>query len=487
MVSPRTVVVAYTVGVLVTLVAAFAPAWRASRIPPVAAMREDVTVPQRSLHRRIVIGTSVLALGVIGLVLGFTVADGKSAISAVGLGTFLIFMGVVTLSPAISRPSIAIIGAPVKSSRGTVGRLAVENAQRNRRRTASTASALMIGLALVSAISVLASSTTASVDKTVDAQFSFDQLISTANFTPFSPDVANEVAQVAGVQTVSRMRLANTSIDGTTQYMTGVDPSTIGTVLNLTDINATFGSLAHGEVALDSSGMDAAGLAIGDTVKVTFPTGQRELTIASTYEKSSTFSGYVTDNSTFADVGLKPLDFQVYVKNSPDADPATVRSSIDTVLAAYPNVQVQDQTQFKDSVRAQVNQLLTLIYGLLFLAIIIAVLGIVNTLALSVIERTREIGLLRAVGMTRRQLRRMVRLESLVIAVYGAILGVVVGVGFGVALQHAAASTGIDVLDVPWVNLVVFVLLAAIVGVLAALWPARRAAKLDVLKAVTTE
>jgi putative ABC transport system permease protein len=375
----------------------------------------------------------------------------------------------------------------VKSLYGTVGRLSVENAQRNRRRTAATASALMIGLALVSAISVIAASTTASINDSVDRQFRFNQLLTTANFLPFSPNVADEVEQLPGVETVSRFRAANAVINDQDAFVSAVDPATIGQVLNLDDIAASFDSLDDGEVALDTDGMTAGGYSIGDEVTVNFPTGERTLTIASTYDKSITFSGYVTTLGTLADAGLKPQDFQAYIKNSPDADPADVRAGIDAVLETYPTVQVQDQQEFKDAVQGQVNQLLTLIYGLLALAIVIAVLGIINTLALSVIERTREIGLLRAVGMTRKQLRRMVRLESLVIAVYGALLGVVVGVGFGVALQRASASTGIDVLDVPWLNLVVFVVLAAIVGVLAALWPARRAARLDVLSAITTE
>jgi ABC-type antimicrobial peptide transport system permease subunit len=486
-ISLRTVGIAYVVGVVVTLIAAWAPAWRAAKIPPVAAMRDDITTPQRSLRRRLVIGVGVLTVGVGAMLLGFTVAEGGGAAGAVGFGAFLVFMGVITLSPIISKPVIAVLGSPVRSLYGTVGGLAVENAQRNRRRTASTASALMIGLALVSAISVMAASITTSLNNSVDEQFRFNQLLTTSNFTPFSPNIADDVAQIDGVATVSRFRAANASIDDADNFVSAVDPATVAEVLNLDDIDASFQDLNDGEIALDTDGMKAGGYQIGDHVDVIFPTGPQTLTIASTYTKSITFSGYVTTLGTLADAGLKPLDFQVYIKNSPTADAAAVRAGIDDVLASYPTVEVQDQQEFKDAIEGQVNQLLTLIYGLLFLAIVIAVLGIINTLALSVIERTREIGLLRAVGMTRKQLRRMVRLESLVIAVYGALLGVVVGVGFGAALQQASSSSGIDVLEIPWVNLMVFVVLAALVGVLAALWPARRAAKLDVLQAITTE
>ncbi len=190
---------------------------------------------------------------------------------------------------------------------------------------------------------------------------------------------------------------------------------------------------------------------------------------------------------TAHDAGVSDVDTTVYALAAPGVDAASLRPAIDAALAAYPNVRVQDQTEFKAQVRGQINQLLSLIYALLALAIFIAVLGIVNTLVLSVVERTREIGLLRAIGTTRRQLRRMIRVESVVIAVFGALLGIVLGLVFGVALQRAIADQGINVLSIPWVLLVAFLVVAGLVGVLAALWPARRAARLDVLRAVTTE
>jgi len=487
-ISLDTIIVSYIVGVVVTLVAAWAPAWRAARIPPVAAMRADVGIPQRTLTRRIVIGVSALAVGVLAMALGFTVVGGGQAAGMVGFGTFLIFMGIVTLSPAISRPVVGVIGAPVIATRGTVGQLAVGNAQRNRRRTASTASALMIGLALISAFGVLATSVTASLDRVVDESFTFDELLSTANFVPFSPEIADAVSEIEGVETVSRLRMNNAEVEGQNAFVSGVDPSTVAEVLNLAELDESFNELGPGEFALDTNGIETHGLSIGDQVTMTFPTGEQELTLASSYVANPTlFVGYVVSNEVFHEAGLKPLDLQVYVKNAPDADSQAVRAEMDTIVSGYPSVRVQDQAEIKDDVQGQINQLLTLIYGLLALAIVIAVLGIVNTLALSVVERTREIGLMRALGVTRKQMRRMIRLESLVIAVYGAILGVVVGVGFGVALQRALSSSGIDVLDIPWVSLVIFIVASAIVGVLAALWPARRAAKLDVLQAITTE
>ncbi|HVQ87294.1 MAG TPA: FtsX-like permease family protein, partial [Actinomycetes bacterium] len=484
---PRTIVIAYVVGIVVTVVAAWAPAWRAARIPPVAAMRDDMTVPQRSLKLRLTIGAIVMALGALALVVGFTVADGSGAAAMVGLGTFLVFMAVVTVSPALSRPVVGVIGAPVKGTRGTVGRLAVENAQRNRRRTASTASALMIGLALVSAVTVISSSFTASINQTLDEQSRFDLELSTANFTAFSPKIANQISALDGVADVSRLRLNSAMANGASATVTGVDPATVSNVFDLSTINATFDQLEPGEVALDTNGLKTNGLKIGDKVTLEFPTGKQELTVASTYDPGISLNGYVVSNTVFDDAGLAPLDFNVYINAVDDAAVPGLRTAIDDILTAYPSVQVQDQAQIKEDLKNQINQLLVLIYGLLALAILIAILGIVNTLALSVVERTREIGLLRAIGLTRPQLRRMVRLESLVIAVYGALLGIVVGVGFGVALQQTLKDSGIQVLEIPWIELVLFVVFAAIAGMLAALWPARRAAKFDVLQAITTE
>jgi putative ABC transport system permease protein len=345
----------------------------------------------------------------------------------------------------------------------------------------------MIGLALVSAISVIAASTTASINGAVDDQFKLDLLVETGDFTPFSPAIADEIEDIDGVSSVSRLRATNAVVDGVDHFITGVDPATIGNAIDIESMGAQFESLTPDEFALDADGIESNGLSIGDTVEIEFPTGPQELTLASSYEGSITFVGYVMSLEAFDAAGIKPLDFQVYVNFDEGADADAVRSQIETILEDYPRVELRDQAEFKEAIQEQVNQLLTLIYGLLALAIIIAILGIVNTLALSVIERTREIGLLRAVGMTRGQLRNMIRWESIVIAVYGALLGVVVGVGFGVALQRASASSGIDRLAIPWVSLVVFVIVAAIVGLFAAWWPARRAAKLDVLKAITTE
>jgi putative ABC transport system permease protein len=230
------------------------------------------------------------------------------------------------------------------------------------------------------------------------------------------------------------------------------------------------------------------GVSVGAPLSVALPTGEQQLQVTGIYAQSQLmFGDLVVGLGTLEQGGISPADSVVYVVSEPGADLASVETGIDEVTAELPTVAVKDQEAFKAEQRSQVNQLLAIVYAMLGLAIIIAVLGIVNTLALSVLERTREIGLLRAVGLSRKQLRRMVRLESFAIAVLGAVLGVGLGLVFGVALQRALSGEGLELLSVPWVQLAVFVVLAALVGILAALWPARRAARLDVLRAITTE
>jgi putative ABC transport system permease protein len=226
---------------------------------------------------------------------------------------------------------------------------------------------------------------------------------------------------------------------------------------------------------------------VGDTVPVTWLNGnQMDLRVGGIYDRNDMLGGYLVSLDTAADGGTRPVDILTFVKLDDGANAAEVRQRLDDGLSDNPAVELKDQDEYTDSVQAQVNQLLGLIYGMLALAVVIAVLGIVNTLALSVTERTREIGLLRAIGMSRRQLRRMIRLESVVMAIFGAVLGLVVGLGFGISLQRTLADDGISELRVPGVQLVIFLVVAALVGVLAAVWPARRAAKLDVLKAIAT-
>ena len=480
----RTVVVAYAVGVLVTLVAAYLPARHAAKVPPVAAMRDDVSIPESSMRRRLIGGTLVTVLGAGLMVWALAFGGG---LQPLGGGVLAVFIGVAMLSPVIGRPIVAAIAWPYPRLFGTVGVLARENARRNPRRTAATASALMIGLALVTTMAVLGQSTKSSVDELVSTDLKADYVVSNAVQTPFSAAIAPKIAAVPGVSAAVPFRFANATVDGAQTFIAGFDAPQFSQVVTLT---VKSGNLQTGDdgILVTSTKAESAGWKVGDTVKVKLPAATKDLRITGIIAPTNFVgSDVVLPLAALEAGGVAPADSFIYVTRAPGADPSTVTSGIDSVLAELPTVTLKDQNAFADQQRAPVDQLLSIIYALLGLAVIIAVLGIVNTLALSVIERTREVGLLRAVGMSRRQLRSMVRLESVAIAVLGAVLGILLGLIFGISLQRALSDQGISVLNVPATQLVIFVVLAALVGVLAAVFPARRAARMDVLRAITTD
>jgi putative ABC transport system permease protein len=482
---PRTVLIAYAVGVIVTLVAAYVPARRAAKVAPVAAMRDDIALPYSSRKRPAGLGGALTALGAGAMVAGLFF-DVPQAGWLVGAGIVAVFVGVALLAPVIGPPIVRVISAGFPRLFGPVGRLARENAQRNPRRTAATASALMIGLALVAAMAVLGQSTNKSIDKALDDGLHADFVVSNPIGQPFSTAVADQIARLDGIVEVAQVRYNGAQVDGDDVFVAAFEPAAYAQAVDF-DVSEGEAALEPGDVLVSETYAEEHQVAVGDPLSMAFPTGEQSLQVTGIYPQGQQFNDMAVGLDTLAAAGIRPADSLVYVVTEPDADLATVREGIDEVTAELPLIAVKDQEEFKADQRAQVNQLLFLVYALLGLAIIIAVLGIVNTLALSVLERTREIGLLRAVGLSRPQLRRMVRLESIAIAVLGAVLGVGLGLVFGIALQRSQAGEGLEVLAVPWVQLLVFVLLAGVVGVLAALWPAHRAARMDVLRAITTE
>ncbi len=485
--APRTVVASFVVGILVTLVAAYLPARRAGLVPPVAAMRDDVVIAEGSLHRRVWFGLALVAVGAALMGLGLY-ADVPNATYWVGGGILGVVLGVAFTSPLIGRPVIALLGALFRRMFGAVGLMAQQNAQRNPRRTAATASALMIGVTLVSMMTVFGASAKASVDKVIARDFAADYVVSNAIGLPFSAAVTDQVAAVPGVQTVARFRYDPLAIDGDRRYVAAVDVAALTRIRPLPMVKGSFSDLTDGTVLVSDKRAASDKLSVGSTITATANGRTTTPRIAGIYESTPMVgAGYLFSLGGFQALGMPQEDSYAYVTRTPGADAATVTRALDTALADQPLVTLKDQREFADEQRAPIDQMLYLIDALLGLAVVIAILGIVNTLALSVIERTREIGLLRAVGLSRRQLRSMLRLESIVIAVLGAALGVGLGVLFGVALQRSLASDGIDVLSIPGAQLAGFVVLAAVVGLLAALWPGRRAARLDILRAVTTE
>ena len=483
--SPRTAVISYAVGLMVTLIAAYLPARRAAKIAPVAAMRDDIALPESSIRRRMIFG---VVLGVVGaglMTLGL-IGEGGNGALMVGLGVLGILLAVSAMSPVLGRPVLHGLGAIYRRLFGTVGNLATQNALRNPRRTAATASALMIGLALVTTMSVLGASINKSIDVSVKKEFTTDYLVSNAIGQPFSSTIGEQIARIDGVGQSSAAQTTAFKIKGSSVYGTAVDSSSLNSIFKLTYLKGSK-ILGSGEIALSEDVAFKYGAKVGDTVTLQFPSGNLQAEVAGIYKTTYVVGSAMIPFSTVADAKLKRADSGISVNAAPGVDKIALGKRIEAVTKPYPTVTVQNQKDFAESQRSQVNQLLYLIYALLGLAIVIAVLGIINTLALSVIERTREVGLLRAVGLSRRQLRRMVRLEAIAIAVLGAILGVVMGLAFGFVLQRAVADQGITDLAVPWFRLLIFVLVSALVGVLAAVLPARRAAKLNVLNAISTE
>lgn len=483
-VRPRTVLVALVVGVLVTAAAAIVPAIRASRIPPVAAMRDDYVLPTASLRRRTRLGSVALAIGAVLLTLG--VRGGQA--TEIGLGAILLFRGVIALSPMLGRPLLAGAGSVLARLWQAPGRLARENALRNPRRTAATASALMIGVALTSTMSVLASSITTSAAAAIDESVGADFIVTAAHFAPISDGIADRIRQVPGVGAVTSFRVGSMKVAGGITQVQGVTAATVSQTLRLTPRAGTVTGLAPGGLLVSESTASAHHWAVGTTVPVSFAlTGPQTLRLQGIYAKNPIAGDYLIAMPTYEANFRNRLDIVVAATAAPGAPLGTVRQGLAHALAAAPAVTLRDQSEFKQDQKRQINQVLVFVLALLLLSLVIAWLGIVNTLALSVIERTREIGLLRAVGMSRRQVRRMVRLEAVVIAVFGALLGVGLGLGYGVALVQALHAQGVESTSIPAGQLVGYLVVGIVAGITAAWWPARRAARLDVLKAIATE
>ncbi|MDH6628007.1 putative ABC transport system permease protein [Streptomyces sp. LBL] len=485
-ITPGTVGAALAVGILITMLAAWLPGRRAAKIPPVAAMSSlHAQATTKSLVLRNTLGALFSAAGV-AVVLAATTMSGSDGQAPMGLGAVLLIIGVFILTPLLSRPLIAA-AAPVLRVFGVSGKLARQNSVRNPRRTAATASALMIGLTLITGMTVVAGSVQKSIDKMAASAIRADYVISMANGNQLSPDVERKLRGIDDVTAVSPLRGAPSRIGGETEYLTGVTGDAIA---ELTDLKVDNGSFEVGgtRVVVDDKTAELRGWKGGSGFTVAYEDGKKQqLTVAAVYERNDLIQGILVDNATLSPHLSDPADAQVMVKTSDGASGAT-KDKLEKALGSNPAIKVQSKQDVSDDIAQLFTLMLNMLYGLLAMAVIVAVLGVINTLAMSVFERSQEIGMLRAIGLDRKGIKRMVRLESLVISLFGGVLGIGLGVFFGWAGgELLGASLPTYELVLPWARMAVFLLLAAAVGVLAALWPARRAARLNVLTAIKSE
>jgi putative ABC transport system permease protein len=483
--APRTVLVSLLTGVLVSAASAVLPARKAAKAPPIAAMRDLAHDSSGWSRRRVVIGAAVTGAGVTALSLGLLLDPKRKVL--VGLGAAAIFVGVAVLGPVIARPMSRLIGAPLPALKGMPGTLAKENAVRNPKRTSATAAALMIGVSLVAFIAIFGSSTKKSLTADTDKTFTSDFLIDTGSFAALSPELAKRLARLPEVEAASGVRSNTAEIDGAVSDLVAVDPASYGRIAHPGITKGRLEDLDADGIAVLDTVAGAKGWSVGEEVRARFAeTGEQRLTVAAIFSDkqqvgSSYLLGLPAHDANFTD----RLDGKVLVKRAEGVSPGTARAAVERVTADYPTARLQDRSEYKRAQSAEVDKELGLLYVLLALAVLIALLGIANTLALSVFERTRELGLLRAIGMARRQVRAMVRWESVIIALFGTCMGLVIGLFFSWAMVKAVPDQA--ALTVPLGQLAAGTLLAALAGVIAAILPARRAARLDVLAAIATE
>lgn len=492
----RTITVSLIVGILVTVVASLIPALRATRVPPVAALREGVAMPEtRSSRLAFPLAVLLTGLGVGLMALGlFFVSGTTSALSLTGGGAALAFVGVALLSPRLVGPIASVVGAPLERLFGLTGRLARENSVRQPGRTATTAAALMVGVALVCFAAIFAAGANKTIADAVDSGLRGQVILQNqAGFGSFTPQAGEAVKAIPGVEIVSPVRGARTRVQGVSgkQGLAGIDPATFQRVYRLT---VTGGSPPDAIRALPDDGLlvekgwaQDHDLELGSAVVLATPrSGPLRLRVRGIFEdKGQLVGSLVVSNAVLGEKFAVDKDQLTFVGLTGGRESPAVKRTIDRLLARdFPQVEARTAAQFKQDQRDQINQLLGLIYALLALTVIVALFGIVNTLVLSITERTRELGMLRAIGTSRRQVKRMIRLEAVITALIGGVLGLVLGVGLSVLVTRAIDDFS---LAFPVGTLIVVLIASGAAGVLAAVLPARRAARLDVLEALAYE
>jgi putative ABC transport system permease protein len=479
---PRTMLASMLTGIVVTVVAAWLPARRAAKVAPIEALRDTALDTPAHARRRIAIGVLTSVAG------GVLIAQGLSGagVKAVGLGALGVFFGVAMLGPAIARRFAQIAGWPLPRARGVAGTLARENAMRNPRRTSATSSALMVGIALVAFITVFAASAKSSVATSVDRAMKTDWIVTTQfGMGGLSPSVTQRIAALPETSGVTALRYFDAKVGTTTTSASAIDPARVERSVRLDIRSGSIAGLGVHGVAVRAEVARKKGLHLGDAVTMFFPeTGNQSFHVVAVYGTKEPIGDYAISLQAFDANTATHVDNDVVVSAASGVPKQQARQAIEAVLKDYPTAELMTKSEFKGSMANQIDKILDLVYVLLVMALVIALFGIANTLALSVFERTREIGLLRAVGMSRSQVRSTVRWESVLIALLGTVLGTTIGLSFAWTLVHALESKGFNTFEVPVQQLGLIVPIAAAGAIVAATIPARRAARLGVLEAI---
>jgi putative ABC transport system permease protein len=482
--AARTGLVAGALGIVVTVLSALVPAAKAVRVPPVAAM-QAVAVGDRSGSGRLRTAAGLL-LAAVGLVLLGLGLFREAGFNVVIGGAVALLLGAALLARFVTRPLLRFIGWPVDRL-GIRGTLARENSIRNPQRTASTAAALMIGLGLVTFALIFGASLRESTTRTIDEQFVSDLQVRSSDFSTFPTDVDDDVAALPEIAATTDMRFGQIGVDGRAGGAAGIEPDELGSAWRLEATDGSLDDFGRGGMLISDDAAERLSIGAGDTLPVTFPeTGVQNLAVRAVVDGSGLDFDYVVDEDTLLANGADDGIFTLYVTVADGVSVDAARSAVEGVTDDYPSLQVQDSEQFKEEIAGQVDQLLGLMTALLGLSILIALFGIGNTLSLSVFERTRELGLLRAVGATRGQVRSIVRWESVLIAILGAVFGIVIGTVFGWMTVLALADQGLSTFAFPTGQVVIAVIASAVAGTVAAWLPARRASRVDILRAVST-
>ncbi|MGL4297918.1 MAG: ABC transporter permease [Candidatus Neomicrothrix subdominans] len=486
-VSGRTVGIGFGIGLGVTLLSALFPALKAIRVSPVAAMRDTESDPSRSGLSGLLMGLLALGVGLTGIVIGL--GGGRSTpqrIALIGGGAIVMFLALAALSRVIAAPAVRLIGAPLGS--GPVPTLARTNAARNPKRTATTASALMIGLALIALVATVGLSVRQSLENQLRNNTTATWYLVPNQFVPPDPAaITDALSGAEGVAAVVPSSFANATVEGPAGKTTGVAVARLSEVGEVYDLNITDGP-SDGGVWLSSDAADNQGVGQGDRVTVSTGTGaETTATVGAIYTRTAALSDIIIDERVADEVGAQAFVQAIAIKATPDTSPAALKASIEPVAADFANAEVITPRQFEESQTGPLDIAVKAVAALLLASVLVAGLGVANTLALSVYERTREIGLLRAVGMTRRQIRKTVRREAVITSVFGGLLGVVVGTALGSAAVKVLPDSLSNTLVIPWLWIIACIMFTMLMGLLAALWPAWRAARMNVLDAISHE